>query len=163
MIWTPFSCSLLPPGSGLTICLCLSIAQQLNVPLSSPSWAGPGPSQLPGSPPMAVSMETGHKPRLSLFAISTILLFVIFCIFFVVIFIRILIRGRVTSLASEWVNLRKEEGRTGFSNSWNGCSEGFPEGKAQGKSQGAALPARGISQRAKTEGNLFLRFIFYLQ
>ena len=39
-----------------------------------------------------------------------------------------------------WV---KEEGRTGFSKGWQGCSEGFPEGKARGKSRGAALPARG--------------------
>ena len=37
----------------------------------------------------------------------------------------------------------KEEGWTGFSDGWQGCSEGFPEGEAQGKSQGAALPARG--------------------
>ena len=37
----------------------------------------------------------------------------------------------------------KEEGWTGFSSVWQGCSEGFPEGEAQGKSQGGALPARG--------------------
>ena len=37
----------------------------------------------------------------------------------------------------------KEEGWTGFSGGWQGCSEGFPEGKARRKSQGAALPARG--------------------
>ena len=30
-----------------------------------------------------------------------------------------------------WV---KEEGRTGFSEGWQGCSEGFPKGEAQGKS-----------------------------
>ena len=39
--------------------------------------------------------------------------------------------------------LVKEEGRTGFSEGWQGCSEGFPEGEARGKSRGAALPARG--------------------
>ena len=37
----------------------------------------------------------------------------------------------------------KEEGWTGFSKSWQGCSEGFPEGKAQGKFHAAALLARG--------------------
>ena len=37
----------------------------------------------------------------------------------------------------------KEEGRTGFSKSWQGCSEGFPEGEGWGKSLGAALPAQG--------------------
>ena len=37
----------------------------------------------------------------------------------------------------------KEEGRTRFSKSWQGCSEGFPEGKARGKSWGASLPAWG--------------------
>ena len=37
----------------------------------------------------------------------------------------------------------KEEGWTGFSEGWQGCSEGFSEGKARGKSRGAALPARG--------------------
>ena len=37
----------------------------------------------------------------------------------------------------------KEEGWTGFSEGWKGCSEGFSEGKAQGKSQGAALLAQG--------------------
>ena len=31
----------------------------------------------------------------------------------------------------------------GFSEGWQGCSEGFPEGEARGKSRGAALPARG--------------------
>ena len=38
--------------------------------------------------------------------------------------------------------LVKEEGRTGFFEGWQGCSEGFPEGEARGKSRGAALPAR---------------------
>ena len=38
-----------------------------------------------------------------------------------------------------WV---KEEGRTGFSEGWQGCSEGFPKGEARGKSRGAVLPAR---------------------
>ena len=33
----------------------------------------------------------------------------------------------------------KEEGGTGFSESWQGCSEGFPEGEAQGKSRDAAF------------------------
>ena len=28
----------------------------------------------------------------------------------------------------------KEEGLTGFSEGWQGCSEGFPEGEARGKS-----------------------------
>ena len=37
----------------------------------------------------------------------------------------------------------KEEGRTGFSEGWQGSSEGFPEGKDRGKSRGAALQARG--------------------
>ena len=37
----------------------------------------------------------------------------------------------------------KEEGWTGFSKGWQGCSEGLPEGKAQAKSRGAALQARG--------------------
>ena len=37
----------------------------------------------------------------------------------------------------------KEEGWTGFSKGWQGCSEGFSEGEARGKSRGAALPARG--------------------
>ena len=37
----------------------------------------------------------------------------------------------------------KEEGRTGFSKGWKGCSEGFPEGEARGISPGAALPAQG--------------------
>ena len=36
----------------------------------------------------------------------------------------------------------KEEGWTGFSEGWQGCSGGFPEGEARGKSRGAALPAR---------------------
>ena len=36
----------------------------------------------------------------------------------------------------------KEEGWMGFSDGWQGCSEGFPKGRARGKSQGAALPAR---------------------
>ena len=35
----------------------------------------------------------------------------------------------------------KEEGWTGFSEGWQGCSDEFPEGQAQGKSRGAALPA----------------------
>ena len=35
----------------------------------------------------------------------------------------------------------KEEGLTGFSEGWQGCSEGFPEGEARWKSPGAALPA----------------------
>ena len=39
-----------------------------------------------------------------------------------------------------WV---KEEGRTEFSEGWQGCFEVFPKGKARGKSWGAALPARG--------------------
>ena len=37
----------------------------------------------------------------------------------------------------------KEEGRTGCSDGWQGCFEGFPEGEARGKSRGAVLPARG--------------------
>ena len=37
----------------------------------------------------------------------------------------------------------KEEGRTGFSEGWQGCSERFPQGEARGKFRGAALPARG--------------------
>ena len=37
----------------------------------------------------------------------------------------------------------KDHGWTGFSDGWQGCSEGFTEGEAQGKSRGAALPARG--------------------
>ena len=28
----------------------------------------------------------------------------------------------------------KEEGWTGFSDGWQGCSKGFPEGEARGKS-----------------------------
>ena len=32
---------------------------------------------------------------------------------------------------------------TGFSEGWQGCSEGFPEGEARGKFPGAALQARG--------------------
>ena len=40
-----------------------------------------------------------------------------------------------------WV---KEEGRTGFYEGWQGCSEGFPEGEARGKYQRGALPARGF-------------------
>ena len=39
----------------------------------------------------------------------------------------------------DWVNLSKEEGRTGFSEGWQGCSKGFTEGKARGKSRGAVL------------------------
>ena len=39
--------------------------------------------------------------------------------------------------------LVKEEGRTGLSEGWQGCSKGFPEGEARGKFRGAALPARG--------------------
>ena len=41
-----------------------------------------------------------------------------------------------------WV---KEEGRTGFSQGWQGCSDGFPEGEARGKSRGAALLPREAS------------------
>ena len=37
----------------------------------------------------------------------------------------------------------KEEGWTGFSKGWQGCSEGFSEGKVDGKSRGAALLAQG--------------------
>ena len=37
----------------------------------------------------------------------------------------------------------KEEGWTGFSVGWQGCSGGFPKGKTRGKSQGAALPGQG--------------------
>ena len=37
----------------------------------------------------------------------------------------------------------KEEGGPGFSEGWQGCSEGFPKGEARGKSQGVALPAQG--------------------
>ena len=32
---------------------------------------------------------------------------------------------------------------TGFSEGWQGCSEGFPEGEARGKFPGAALLAQG--------------------
>ena len=31
----------------------------------------------------------------------------------------------------------REEGWTGFSKGWQGCSEGFPKGEAGGKSQGS--------------------------
>ena len=37
----------------------------------------------------------------------------------------------------------KEEGRTGFSNGWQGCSEGFPEYKVREKSDRSSLQARG--------------------
>ena len=37
----------------------------------------------------------------------------------------------------------KDEGQTGYSKDWQGCSKGFPKGKGRGKSLGAALPAQG--------------------
>jgi hypothetical protein len=44
----------------------------------------------------------------------------------------------------------------GFSEGWQGCTEGFPKGEARGKSQGAALPAQG-----KPFLTLLLKFTFY--
>ena len=54
-------------------------------------------------------------------------------------------QGSCLPLCSQQLGLIqvKEEGWTGFSKGWQGCSEGFPEGKAQGKSWGAALLAQG--------------------
>ena len=48
-----------------------------------------------------------------------------------------LIRGQGIYALRNKIGLiqEKEEGWTGFSNGWQGCSEGFPEGEAQGKSQ----------------------------
>ena len=54
----------------------------------------------------------------------------------------------------------KEEGRTGFSNGWQGCSKGFPEGKAQKKSWGAALWAWGKPRPSRL---FYLDFTFYLK
>ena len=38
------------------------------------------------------------------------------------------------AITGAWVNLSKRGGKDGFSEGWQGSSEGFPEGKVRGKS-----------------------------
>ena len=45
----------------------------------------------------------------------------------------------------------EEEGWTGFSKGWQGCSEGFAEGEAWGKSRGAAVEKKNMYKTQRVQ------------